>query len=106
LALLHFTAAAHAADRPAATEVLSAPPPDHEQTQVFDEVRFGVLTSRDDANENDGAFIAATVLFDPGGHEDAIGWDKILRHASTSAAPLPPTMSRTRFTQAFPGPRT
>lgn len=79
LALLHFTAAAHAADRPAATEVLSAPPPDHEQTQIFDEVRFGVLTSIDDANEDGGAFIAATVLFDPWGHEDAIGWDKILR---------------------------
>lgn len=46
---------------------------------AFDEARLGVLTSIDEANEDDGAFVTGVLFFDPWGHSQAQGLDKLMR---------------------------
>ncbi len=79
LALLHLTAASHAADRPVPGGSFDRASFVDDKAQVFDEVRFGALTSIDEANEDSGKFVTGMVLFDPWGHNEAFGWDRILR---------------------------
>lgn len=52
-----------------------------ETTSIFDEARFGVMMAVDktEANDERGAFITGMLLFDPWGHNEAQGFDKLLR---------------------------
>lgn len=82
---------AFAADLPAAEAPISAVPVVEDTGRIFDEARFGVLTSVDssDLNGEDGAFVTGMLLFDPWGHMDAAGWDRLLRpriHVGASIA--------------------
>jgi lipid A 3-O-deacylase len=49
------------------------------QDNIFDEARFGVLTSVDGGHHEDGVFLTGMVFFDPFDHRDARGWDKLAR---------------------------
>ncbi|MCJ8518189.1 hypothetical protein ABID21_000915 [Pseudorhizobium tarimense] len=75
-----YSTASFAADfAPAAP--LEAHPVAHEAGRIFDEARFGVLTSIDHsgANKEDGYFITGMLLFDPWGYTEAQGFDRLLR---------------------------
>ena len=51
------------------------------QISVIDEARFGSLLSVED---EDGVFLAGVLFFDPWGHRDAQGLEKLARPAFTS----------------------
>nr|CAD6414546.1 acyloxyacyl hydrolase [Rhizobium sp. Q54] len=72
---LLFAVAGNAADLAAPVVAIDAAPPE-QPGSIFNEARFGSLVSIED---EDGAFVTGLVLFDPWGHEQAQGWDKLLR---------------------------
>ncbi|MGE7369394.1 acyloxyacyl hydrolase [Neorhizobium sp. NPDC001467] len=48
---------------------------------IFDEVRFGALVASDKTTNNDerGAFVTGMVFFDPWNHDEAQGFEKLVR---------------------------
>lgn len=57
---------------PSATIALS-------QDRLFDETRFGILTSVDGGHREDGFVLTGMVFFDPFDSRQAQGWDKLVR---------------------------
>jgi len=51
------------------------------QERLLDEVRIGSLVAVDKTETNDerGAFISGMVFFDPWGHNEAQGWEKLIK---------------------------
>ncbi|WP_244474046.1 acyloxyacyl hydrolase [Rhizobium sp. Leaf321] len=47
--------------------------------QLFDDARFGVLTSLDSGRKENGVFLTGMLLTDPFGREQATGVEKVLR---------------------------
>ncbi|MFN7091067.1 MAG: acyloxyacyl hydrolase [Allorhizobium sp.] len=81
ISFLFFSTSSLAAD-PASPAVLPDDATPLRQTDtIFDELRFGVLTSADNSetNEEDGQFITGMLFFDPWGHREAQGFDRLLR---------------------------
>lgn len=72
---------AFAADLSASKAPTVAAPVVEDIGRIFNEARFGVLTSVDssDLNGEDGAFVTGMLLFDPWSHMEAAGWDRLLR---------------------------
>jgi len=72
---------AFAADLSAPEAPIAMAAPVNETGGIFDEARFGILTGVDnsDVNEEDGAFVTGMLFFDPWGHMEAAGWDRLLR---------------------------
>lgn len=66
----------------------SASLPAHAQDQIFDELRFGASASIQGGSEHeDGVFPELTLFFDPFGHDEASGLQKLARprvHLGTS----------------------
>ena len=62
--------------------------PAHAQDQIFDELRFGASASIQGGSEHeDGVFPEVTLFFDPFGHDEATGLQKLARpriHLGTS----------------------
>ena len=79
-ASVSLSTTSHAADF-APIPALEGGPVAQETGRIFDEARFGVLASVDDADtyEEDGYFITGMLLFDPWGHMQAEGFDRLLR---------------------------
>ena len=47
---------------------------------LFDELRFGAVGSIEkNGNREEGAFVSGIVFFDPFGHDEASGWEKLAR---------------------------
>ena len=80
VALLTSTSA-FAADLSEPQSPVEAAPVARDARPIFDEARFGVLTSIDssDFGKEDGAFVSGMLLFDPWDHMETTGWDRLLR---------------------------
>lgn len=63
----------------AALTLISSPENVWSDDRIFDEARFGVLTSVDGGHREDGVFLTGMVFFDPFDHRDATGWDRLAR---------------------------
>ena len=80
-ASLLFSTSSVAADLAQPVASIEAPPVIEDSGRFFNEARVGVLASADNTatNEEDGAFITGMLLFDPWGHMEAQGFDRLLR---------------------------
>jgi hypothetical protein len=81
ISFLLFSTSSFAADPASPAVQADSDAPLLQPGTIFDEVRFGVLTSADNSevNEEDGQFITGMFFFDPWGHREAQGFERLLR---------------------------